>query len=110
MSRQFKPAKSFQSRVVSTRPWSSSSSHTRTSQTQTSVRDEVPFRKQLKDEAKRKRATGVDVNGANQGPANNSRLDNWELTVGLEVHAQLNTERKLFSSRIIPSSKFLDSS
>lgn len=26
-------------------------------------------------------------------------LDQWELTVGIEVHAQLNTDCKLFSSR-----------
>ena len=29
---------------------------------------------------------------------NDSSSDRWELTVGIEIHAQLNTERKLFSS------------
>lgn len=107
---QFKPSKSLQPRAVSTRLWSPSSSYTRALQTSTSVTEEVPFRKQLKDEAKRNRATGDYGNGDSQGPHSNSRLDKWELTVGIEIHAQLNTERKLFSSRIIPSSKCLDGS
>lgn len=30
-------------------------------------------------------------------PPKDSSSDRWELTVGIEIHAQLNTERKLFS-------------
>ncbi|KAF2426214.1 hypothetical protein EJ08DRAFT_380439 [Tothia fuscella] len=30
----------------------------------------------------------------------NPRLKNWELTVGIEIHAELNTARKLFSSAL----------
>ncbi|CCD50221.1 similar to glutamyl-tRNA(gln) amidotransferase subunit B [Botrytis cinerea T4] len=44
-------------------------------------------RKQPKDE-------GV---GRNANPEKLQSLDEWELTVGIEIHAQLNTERKLFS-------------
>jgi aspartyl-tRNA(Asn)/glutamyl-tRNA(Gln) amidotransferase subunit B len=54
----------------------------------------IPFRKQLKDAAKQLKAEG-------QGKIarkDNQRLDDWELTIGIEIHAQLNTARKLFSS------------
>lgn len=53
----------------------------------------VPFRKQLKDEAKKRKAEGT----GKSKKQNNQKLDDWELTVGIEIHAQLNTERKLFS-------------
>jgi aspartyl-tRNA(Asn)/glutamyl-tRNA(Gln) amidotransferase subunit B len=51
-----------------------------------------PYRQQLKLEAKRRKQ--------NEGVQNNAEIDHaaWELTVGIEIHAQLNTERKLFSS------------
>ncbi|KAM0277095.1 hypothetical protein ACHAQH_006103 [Verticillium albo-atrum] len=54
----------------------------------------VPLRKKLKDEAKqlRKDAKNQKHKGSNQ------TVDGWELTVGIEIHAQLNTARKLFSS------------
>ena len=58
--------------------------------------DTIPFRKRLKDEAKQKRAAGQVVSRAARR-VTTSKLEAWELTVGLEVHAQLNTERKLFS-------------
>jgi aspartyl-tRNA(Asn)/glutamyl-tRNA(Gln) amidotransferase subunit B len=54
----------------------------------------IPFRKQLKDEAKKRKAEGT----GKKSKQNNQKLENWELTVGIEVHAQLNTERKLFSA------------
>ncbi|RAK72736.1 glutamyl-tRNA(Gln) amidotransferase subunit PET112 [Aspergillus fijiensis CBS 313.89] len=54
--------------------------------------DRVPLRKQLKQDAKslraRKRQTREDEEASRQ---------KWELTVGIEIHAQLNTEAKLFS-------------
>lgn len=56
--------------------------------------NDIPFRKLLKDEAKRRRV--LSERKGNEGDACSSR---WELTVGIEVHAQLNTDRKLFSSR-----------
>ncbi|CAL3968955.1 unnamed protein product [Diplocarpon coronariae] len=52
----------------------------------------VAYRKQLKDEAKKRKAEG-----GRKSNRDNQTLDNWELTVGIEIHAQLNTERKLFS-------------
>ncbi|RFU34268.1 hypothetical protein B7463_g2048, partial [Scytalidium lignicola] len=62
--------------------------------TATDTPDIVPFRKQLKDEAKQRKAEGLPK----KAKSNNQELDNWELTVGIEIHAQLNTARKLFSS------------
>lgn len=59
--------------------------------------DAVPLRKHLKDEAKRKKADAKAAGGSNSN-SKNSRLEKWELTVGIEVHAELNTACKLFSS------------
>ncbi|MCJ1444845.1 MAG: hypothetical protein MMC23_005348 [Stictis urceolatum] len=56
----------------------------------------APFRKQLKEEAKLRKAT-KPKNGSQDTSSNDARLNAWKLTVGIEVHAQLNTERKLFS-------------
>ena len=62
---------------------------------------EVPFRKQLKDESRERKKKGKQIDESalpesrpNIDPA---LLEKWELTVGLEIHAQLNTEHKLFS-------------
>lgn len=54
----------------------------------------IPFRKHLKDEAKIRKAEAAPK----KLKENNQELEDWELTVGIEIHAQLNTERKLFSS------------
>ncbi|KAH8687324.1 glutamyl-tRNA amidotransferase-like protein subunit B [Tricladium varicosporioides] len=54
----------------------------------------VPFRKQLKDEAKKRKTEA----GGRVSKADNQALEGWELTVGIEIHAQLNTARKLFSA------------
>ncbi|CAG8971051.1 hypothetical protein HYALB_00005289 [Hymenoscyphus albidus] len=54
----------------------------------------IPFRKQLKDDAKSRKAEGT----SKIAKVNNQTLEKWELTVGIEIHAQLNTKRKLFSS------------
>jgi aspartyl-tRNA(Asn)/glutamyl-tRNA(Gln) amidotransferase subunit B len=54
----------------------------------------VPLRKQLKDEAKQKR---LESRSGVRAPADNVSIKDWELTVGIEVHAELNTARKLFS-------------
>ena len=56
----------------------------------------VPFRKQLKDETKLRKAQRGLIK--RKSPENDSDED-WELTVGLEIHAQLNSGRKLFSSK-----------
>lgn len=53
----------------------------------------MPLRKQLKDEAKKAKALGKKK----KKNANNQVVEGWELTVGIEIHAQLNTARKLFS-------------
>jgi aspartyl-tRNA(Asn)/glutamyl-tRNA(Gln) amidotransferase subunit B len=54
----------------------------------------IPLRKQLKDGAKNLKAQKRQKKGKEETPNH----DGWELTVGIEVHAQLNTEAKLFSS------------
>ncbi|KAF3059872.1 Glutamyl-tRNA(Gln) amidotransferase subunit B, mitochondrial [Daldinia childiae] len=53
----------------------------------------IPLRKQLKDEAKKQKALGKKK----KKNASNQVVDGWELTVGIEIHAQLNTAKKLFS-------------
>lgn len=55
----------------------------------------IPLRKHLKDEAKRKKAEAKIA--PNKRPAVDPRLSKWELTVGIEIHAELNTAHKLFS-------------
>jgi aspartyl-tRNA(Asn)/glutamyl-tRNA(Gln) amidotransferase subunit B len=60
--------------------------------------DAVPLRKHLKDEAKRKKAEAKASNGGNKKQKTDPRLEKWELTVGIEVHAELNTACKLFSN------------
>lgn len=61
-------------------------------QTQVPPAQEVPFRKQLNDEIKERKQNARRNKVVDDGP-----LEKWELTVGLEIHAQLNTEHKLFS-------------
>ncbi|TDZ15221.1 Glutamyl-tRNA(Gln) amidotransferase subunit B [Colletotrichum orbiculare MAFF 240422] len=52
----------------------------------------VPLRKKLKDE---KKLLKKDTRGKPKASA--QTVDGWELTVGIEIHAQLNTAKKLFS-------------
>ncbi|KAL4868904.1 Glutamyl-tRNA amidotransferase subunit B, mitochondrial [Aspergillus spectabilis] len=54
--------------------------------------DRVPLRKQLKQEAK-----AVKARKRERREQEESSREKWELTVGVEIHAQLNTEAKLFS-------------
>ncbi|KAF2160586.1 hypothetical protein M409DRAFT_28972 [Zasmidium cellare ATCC 36951] len=54
----------------------------------------VPLRKHLKEEAKKKKAQ----NKSNGKVQEHSEPSKWELTVGIEIHAELNTACKLFSS------------
>lgn len=67
---------------------------------QAASQDDTPFRKALKDAAKQqkkeKRATSDP--SASSAKSRDPRLEKWELTVGVEIHAELNTARKLFSS------------
>ncbi|KAG5981393.1 hypothetical protein E4U55_002982 [Claviceps digitariae] len=53
----------------------------------------VTLRKQLKDEAKLAKKQGTK-----KSKSDSQTVDGWELTVGIEIHAQLNTTRKLFSA------------
>lgn len=57
----------------------------------------VPLRKQLKDESKRRKQIAKASKANNFDLTKNNRLKDWELTVGIEVHAELNTAHKLFS-------------
>ncbi|KAK4111686.1 hypothetical protein N656DRAFT_780422 [Canariomyces notabilis] len=54
----------------------------------------TPLRKQLKEQAKALKASGTKK----KRNADNQTVPGWELTVGIEIHAQLNTARKLFSA------------
>ncbi|MCJ1318657.1 hypothetical protein MMC15_003987, partial [Xylographa vitiligo] len=54
------------------------------------------LRKQLKEDTKRRQAA-IKLS-PRQSYGNKLRDDEWELTVGIEIHAQLNTDRKLFSN------------
>ncbi|EZG09128.1 aspartyl/glutamyl-tRNA(Asn/Gln) amidotransferase, B subunit [Trichophyton rubrum CBS 735.88] len=54
----------------------------------------VPLRKQLKDETKAKR---LQEKGKKKSRGASTQVEGWELTVGIEVHAQLDTDSKLFS-------------
>lgn len=56
--------------------------------------DHVPLRKQLKAEAKALKARKREKKDHEE-----ASRQRWELTVGIEIHAQLNTEAKLFSSK-----------
>ncbi|WPH04317.1 Hypothetical protein R9X50_00720600 [Acrodontium crateriforme] len=61
----------------------------------------VPLRKHLKEEAKKKKALARASGGQTRGKkAIDPRLEEWELTVGIEIHAELNTAKKLFSSAL----------
>ncbi|QIW96249.1 hypothetical protein AMS68_001767 [Peltaster fructicola] len=60
--------------------------------------DPAPLRKHLKEQAKRKRAEERDKRSNGKHIKQDQRLERWELTVGIEVHAQLNTACKLFSN------------
>ncbi|EXJ95757.1 aspartyl-tRNA(Asn)/glutamyl-tRNA (Gln) amidotransferase subunit B [Capronia coronata CBS 617.96] len=55
--------------------------------------DSAPLRKELKDAAKAARKAAAAV-----PPESPDILPDWELTVGIEIHAQLNAARKLFST------------
>lgn len=55
----------------------------------------VPLRKRLKDEAKQ-----AKKQGKKKSKGDSQTVDGWELTVGIEIHAQLNTAYKLFSPAV----------
>ena len=54
--------------------------------------------KQLKDDFKARHKSLQRERSERDSSEKTAKLERWELTVGLEIHAQLNTERKLFSS------------
>lgn len=56
----------------------------------------VPLIKHLRQQAKAQKAAGKKNNAELQ------TVPGWELTVGIEIHAQLNTRRKLFSAATPP--------
>lgn len=57
----------------------------------------IPFRKRFKDEVKRRKAISPRGDHHRSGSPEDS-LAGWELTVGIEIHAELDTARKLFSA------------
>lgn len=88
---------------------SRASLYSRAPHAESQIDESVPFRKALKEEAKaekrRKRANVDDlIPSAQSSRLRHERLKRWRLTVGIEVHAELNTERKLFSQSYTSSS------
>ncbi|KAI0398009.1 GatB/GatE catalytic domain-containing protein [Xylariaceae sp. FL0594] len=65
-----------------------------TPETTTPTQSHVPLRKQLKDEAKKQKLSGKKK----KANVDNQVVEDWLMTVGIEIHAQLNTAKKLFSS------------
>ncbi|KKK12072.1 hypothetical protein P175DRAFT_0492083 [Aspergillus ochraceoroseus IBT 24754] len=61
--------------------------------------DRVPLRKQLKQDAK-----AVRAHKRERREQEEASRQKWELTVGVEIHAQLNTQAKLFSKAPTSSS------
>ena len=55
----------------------------------------IALRKELKDAEKASRT--AKKQGSPQHEKSSEEVPGWELTVGIEIHAQLNTARKLFS-------------
>ena len=88
-----RPCQSSSRRVLSSIP--SKWLHDRGEQT-ISHPEPTPLRKHLKDEAKHQRKERRSSDPGNAS-ASIRRAAEWELTVGVEIHAELNTERKLFS-------------
>ncbi|KAF4215854.1 hypothetical protein CNMCM8980_004183 [Aspergillus fumigatiaffinis] len=58
----------------------------------TESRERIPLRKQLKQDAK-----ALKAQKRQKRESEEASRQKWELTVGIEIHAQLNTETKLFS-------------
>ena len=54
--------------------------------------DHVPLRKQLKQEAR-----ALKAHKKQRREEEEASRQKWELTVGIEIHAQLDTQSKLFS-------------
>ena len=73
--------------------------HTQSKTTTTSPSPPVPFRKQLKEEAKARKLAG-DRKSEKFSEPPDQHVEKWELTVGIEIHVELNTERKLFSQAL----------
>ncbi|KAL3453575.1 Glutamyl-tRNA amidotransferase subunit B, mitochondrial [Aspergillus insuetus] len=66
----------------------------------TDAQDRIPLRKQLKQDAKAAKAQKRQRRELEE-----ASREKWELTVGVEIHAQLNTEAKLFSRASTSSSE-----
>lgn len=63
----------------------------------TESKERIPLRKQLKQDAK-----ALKAQKRQRRESEEASRQTWELTVGIEIHAQLNTETKLFSSASNP--------
>jgi aspartyl-tRNA(Asn)/glutamyl-tRNA(Gln) amidotransferase subunit B len=68
--------------------------------------DDAPFRKALKDAAKQQKKEERDATASPRSGNKDTdpRLEKWQLTVGIEIHAELNTAHKLFSRAATSSS------
>lgn len=67
-------------------------------ESQPSPPEDTPFRKTLKDTTKQQKNQKATLSLSDDlRTTQDPKLEKWELTVGIEVHAELNTARKLFS-------------
>lgn len=57
--------------------------------------ENAPLRKQLKDAARASRLEPKSTDSLRE----QKHYDDWECTIGIEIHAQLNTTSKLFSRK-----------
>ncbi|KAI9822627.1 MAG: hypothetical protein M1827_000346 [Pycnora praestabilis] len=76
----------------------SSSRLSRKFHTSSTAAESIPLRKHLKNEATKRRSSASPEAQKRGSDKIERRLEKWELTVGVEIHAQLNTEHKLFSN------------
>lgn len=70
------------------------------SQLPTSNDGPVLYGKELKEDFKRRRSHKQAIANQKLPEDQTTSLANWDLTIGLEIHAQLNTSHKLFSSSV----------
>lgn len=87
------------SQLRSPRPRTTISTRSIQTESHSTSADDTPFRKTLKDAVKQQKKEKKTSTGSVPGLSNghDPRLEKWELTVGIEIHAELNTARKLFS-------------
>lgn len=86
------PAPTHPTPIAATRFFSARPARNAAQTSTTTDPNRVPLRKQLKQDAKSVKARQRETRDKEE-----ASRQQWELTVGVEIHAQLDTEAKLFS-------------